>query len=99
MKSNPIPESATSAGAAREALVMVKPPLCCPALVGANAICTTQVAAASREVPHVVNVAANPGEVESLRSASVTGLLLVSTNDWGVPVNPTPVKGNCIKPG
>lgn len=53
-KSNPVPESVTCALDARVGLEMVILPVCCPAAMGAKAICAVQEAAGARVEPQVV---------------------------------------------
>jgi hypothetical protein len=99
VKSNPVPDNETWAAEGSDSLMTVKAPVWCPATVGKKAICTTQVAAGSRDVPQVVDATSKPADADNLSSDRRTVPLFVSVTDCGVLADPTPMVGNVTDPG
>jgi hypothetical protein len=92
-KSNPVPDSDTSAGAASDELEKVRFPVCAPASKGENATCALQLAPASSDTPQFVDPSLNWLEAESATPAKDTEPLLVKVTARYPLVFPTPVIG------
>jgi len=95
-----MPERETVAAAARLLLVRVRAPVWAPAVEGAKATPTVQLAPGSSDCPQVLVPSMNPDETTSFKSPSaIVSPEFVIVTVSGLLVVPTPVVGKVSKPG